>query len=297
MSHIDGPFDPTRMVPGRLEREAAKDLVNILPDFLHPPAGPGPELRRDEVEDRDAACLGPAGDPPVQAGIVDQHHRIRPLVAEIAIGHEDEADERHQVEQHVEEPHHREVDQREEQARTGLRHLRAAETDEPGVRNPLSEGTDQVGGVEIAAGLSGRDEDSHEVTSLPCAWTAVRSIPDTTESLSERARTEKANHSESPHSKPDPRQSSIRLPDPIARPIHDDLKPPRFPLSKAPVIPNDTFMPIAPFSPGYRVTIFDPGEKKTVEVRSCVLCGLADKRINRGDSLPEVARSCPYLVD
>ena len=114
------PRNPARVIPGRLEGKAAQDLIDVLANLLHAPAGPGPDLGRNEVEDRDAPRLGAAGDPPVQTRIVDQHDGVRPLVAKIAIRHEDQADERHQVEKHVQEPHHREVDQRVEQARAGL---------------------------------------------------------------------------------------------------------------------------------------------------------------------------------
>ena len=69
-----------------LERQAAQHVVAQPPHLLRPPRGPGPDLRRRIVEDRNAVDLGPPGDPPIEAGIVDQHDAVGPLVAEIAVG-------------------------------------------------------------------------------------------------------------------------------------------------------------------------------------------------------------------
>ena len=65
----------------------------------------------------------------MQPGVIDENHRVRLLVAEVAIGAEDQADEREDIEKHVEKPHDRQVDQGIEQLRPGLAHLRAAEAD------------------------------------------------------------------------------------------------------------------------------------------------------------------------
>ena len=163
MADVDRILEPARVIPGRLERQAAQDEIDVLLDLLDPPAGPGPDLRRHEVEDRDAPRLGAAGDPPVQARVVDQHHGVGPFVAKIAIGLEDQPDERHEVQQDVQEPHHRQVDERIEQAGAGLLHVATAEADELGVGNELAERANQVGGVQVAARLTGGDEDSHGI--------------------------------------------------------------------------------------------------------------------------------------
>ena len=79
MTDINGVGNASRVIPRRLERKAAQDLIDVLANLLHAPASPCPDLRRNEVKDRNAPRLGSAGNPPVQAGIVDQHHRIRPF--------------------------------------------------------------------------------------------------------------------------------------------------------------------------------------------------------------------------
>ena len=55
-------------------------------DFFRSPGGPRPDLRRHVVENGNAVDLGPPGDPPIEAGIIDQDHGIGPLVAEVAVG-------------------------------------------------------------------------------------------------------------------------------------------------------------------------------------------------------------------
>ena len=112
--------------------------------------------------------MGAIGDPPVQTRVVDQDHRVRLLVTEIAIGPEDQTDERDDVEKHVEEPHDRQVDQRIDQLRPGRAHLRSAKADKFGLGEPRAEGFDQVGAMKVAARLAGRDEESHGRVSLPC---------------------------------------------------------------------------------------------------------------------------------
>ncbi len=120
MTDVNRVGNASRVIPGRLERKAAQDLIDVLAHLLHPPACPRPDLRRHEIEDRNTPRLGPAGNPPVQTRIVDQHHRVGPFFAKVAIGHEDQSNERHQVEQDVQKPHDREVDERVEQARRRL---------------------------------------------------------------------------------------------------------------------------------------------------------------------------------
>ena len=74
-------------VETRFPRTAAhKHVVDEAPHLLDPPTGPGPNLRRRVIEHRNAVPLGPPGDPPVEARIVDQHHGVGPMMAKVAIG-------------------------------------------------------------------------------------------------------------------------------------------------------------------------------------------------------------------
>ncbi len=64
--------------PSFFERQAAKHIVDKAPHFFDAVSRPGPNLRRGVIEDRDAVNLGPMGDPPIEARIIDQHDGIRP---------------------------------------------------------------------------------------------------------------------------------------------------------------------------------------------------------------------------
>ena len=53
--------------PRLFEGETAQHMVHQPPHLLHPPLGPGPDLRRRVVEHGNAVDLGPPGNPPVEA--------------------------------------------------------------------------------------------------------------------------------------------------------------------------------------------------------------------------------------
>ena len=115
MADVDRIRDAPRLVPRRLERQAAEHLVHVLLHLLRPATPPRPRAAAARSRTPGSPRLGPPGDPPVQPRIVDQDDRVGPVVAEIAVGLDDQADERDDVQQDVEEPHHRQVDQRIEQ--------------------------------------------------------------------------------------------------------------------------------------------------------------------------------------
>ncbi len=73
--------------------------------FFDPPAGPGPNLRRAVIQDRDAVGFGAAGDPPVEAGVVDEHDGVGAMVAEVAIGAAGEIEKLVNVQQDTKNPH------------------------------------------------------------------------------------------------------------------------------------------------------------------------------------------------
>ncbi len=79
-------LDAALLVPGFFKGEIAQDVIDKTAHFLDAPAGPAPELRGHEIEDRDLVKMGPPRQPPVEAGIVDEDHGIGALVAEKAVG-------------------------------------------------------------------------------------------------------------------------------------------------------------------------------------------------------------------
>src|SRR5262245_15701132 len=105
--------------------------------------------------------LGAAGDPPVEAGIVDQDDRVGPVVAKIAIGLGKKLEELDGIDKDASEPHHRQVGEAIKEARPGLGHVLAAEADALDARVKAPEFTNQVAAVNIAARLAGADENPH----------------------------------------------------------------------------------------------------------------------------------------
>ncbi len=62
-----------------LEGEDHDHVRDALADRAHPPAAPRPHLRRDVVDDGDAAPLQLAGEAQVELGVVDEHRHGRAL--------------------------------------------------------------------------------------------------------------------------------------------------------------------------------------------------------------------------
>ena len=170
VADVDGALDAPASIPIGLEGEATEQDIDVFLHLLRPPAGPGPELGRDEPDDGDAAALGPFREGEIEAGVVDQDEGVGPFVAEDAIGLVREGDELVEVHQDPAEPHHSQLHERIEELRARLFHPGAAEADEFGIRQASPEGLDEVGTVEVAAGLAGGEEESHWSGSHPCGW-------------------------------------------------------------------------------------------------------------------------------
>ena len=66
--------------------------------------------------------MGPAGEPPMKARVVNENDGIGSLIAEVSIRAEEQFDENVDVEEDAQEPHHRQTAERIEQASTGLLH-------------------------------------------------------------------------------------------------------------------------------------------------------------------------------
>ena len=144
--------------PGFFERQAAQHVVAQPSHFLGPPRCPGPDLRRRIVEDRDAVDLGPPGDPPIEARIVDQHDGIGPVVAEIAIGPAGQVPELVEVRQGPAEPHDGQFGQIGVELAADRRHPRTTVADGLEPRAALLQLANEVGGVQVAAGFTGAEE-------------------------------------------------------------------------------------------------------------------------------------------
>ena len=51
------PRNAAGVIPGGFEGKTAQDLINVLPNLTHTPAGPGPDLGWDEVKHGDRPRL------------------------------------------------------------------------------------------------------------------------------------------------------------------------------------------------------------------------------------------------
>src|SRR5712692_390663 len=73
-------LDPHTGTPIELLLEGQDDehTVDEAGDLPDPPLAPGPDLRADEVEDRDAGAARAARETEVEVGIVDQEDQIGP---------------------------------------------------------------------------------------------------------------------------------------------------------------------------------------------------------------------------
>ena len=144
--------------PRFFERQAAQHVVGQAAHFLGPPGCPGPNLRRSVVEDRDAVDLGPPGDPPIEAWIVDQHDGVGAVVAEIAICPACQVPELVQIGRRAAEPHHRQFGQIGVEPAADGRHPRASVADGLESRAARLQLGNEVGGVQIAARFAGTEE-------------------------------------------------------------------------------------------------------------------------------------------
>ena len=148
-------------IPVFLERQRAKHVIDPLAHLRDAPAQPGPQLRRHEVENRDAVEMGPSRHPPVEPGIVDQHDCVGALMAKRAIGLGDQGHELRQHGEDTRQTHHRELRQWEEMPAPRRGHLVAAEADALHIGLKLAQAADEIGAVDVAAGFADAEEDAH----------------------------------------------------------------------------------------------------------------------------------------
>ena len=121
-------------------------------------------MGREVIKHGNARRFGLAGNPPVEAGEIDEHDRIGPGFAKQPLGLADELEERPQEGNHLEDAHDGQVGQLAVQAAARLPHLRAAITAEHQVGTSTPQRTDQVGRMLVAARFADRKENVHRRT-------------------------------------------------------------------------------------------------------------------------------------
>lgn len=153
---------PRLRVPIRLERQNAQDVIDPTADAFHTFLFPGPDLRRDVVDDSHTGSFGVLGDEPVEAGVVDQDHGVGPLLLDVPLRLPSQFPEFPEQRNDDEDAHHREIRQSEMNLATGGSHRLATESDAADVGTSATQFMDQVRSVLIAARFTDGKENVHE---------------------------------------------------------------------------------------------------------------------------------------
>ena len=154
---LDG--HPRLLVQADLEREDGEDPGDVAGHRPQAPAAPGPDLRRHEIDDRDAEPARPAGQQQVEVGEVDQDQDARPRVAEPADEIAEDAVERREAADDLGAAHDGRALDAVEDLHAGRRHARPAHAGHGQLRLECRERAGERGAVKIAGGLSGDHQD------------------------------------------------------------------------------------------------------------------------------------------
>src|SRR5579871_642284 len=160
MPDIVGP-DTALPVPTLLERQGAQYLINPPPHLSNAPAGPAPELGWHEIRHRNAMKVGPPGQPPMESGVIYEHHRIGTVMGKEAVGLGKQAKKNMTVGEDARKPHHRQFGERVEEPASFGPHPFAAEADALNIRLQPAKGPNKIGPVKIAARFARTDENTH----------------------------------------------------------------------------------------------------------------------------------------
>jgi hypothetical protein len=121
--------------------------------------------------------MGPSGQPPVEAGIVNENHGIGPMVTEKAVGAREQVKENVGVGEDAEKPHDSQLTQRIQQPAAGRFHARAAEADTFQIRTALPHFPDEIRAVQVATRFAGAEKDTHGFrASQECPRLASRGV-------------------------------------------------------------------------------------------------------------------------
>src|SRR6266478_2594862 len=167
--------DAPALIPRLFKRQPAEYVINPSTHFLHAPAAPCPKLGRHKIENRNAVEVSAAGQPPMKPGVIDQDHRVRPLMSKIAIGSGKKLKEQGCAGKDPREPHHRQLTEWIKQPASRRCHFLPAKSDAVDFRTKVAKDPDQIGPVQVAAGLAGGDKDVHRHPCLVVQKSEVRS--------------------------------------------------------------------------------------------------------------------------
>ena len=144
---------------GRLEGEHGEDAVAVSPQLSGPALPPGPHLRRDVVEDAPSLATRAAGEPQVQARVVDRQKQPHVLRRKEAPDPALQSKEVRQTPQHLRPSHDRQLIQPGDPRYSGRVHLAAADPEQARAGQPRADLPCDRRAVVIPRGLAGGDED------------------------------------------------------------------------------------------------------------------------------------------
>ena len=146
-----------------LEGKDHQHLVDVLPHQFDAVLLPGPQLRADEVDHRNAQPVQLPGQPEVNLGKINEHGHAGPPIANGLLQPRILAPDTRQMANHFGQPHDRHVFRADDALDPGSGHALAAHAEEAGglagCGKLLLERVGQHRSVVLAAGLACRDED------------------------------------------------------------------------------------------------------------------------------------------
>ena len=150
-----------------LERKDDQHQIDVFFDFSDPARVPGPDLRRDEVDDPVAGPLGNPGQAQIEPWIVDQHNSIEPFLFE-PVRQDFEHPQRLPQLGETRNSYDIEPVDAFEQPYSGLFHLFAAKSEQFDVRHAFPQGGGELGAMLIAGCLAGHNQYAGQaVSSFP----------------------------------------------------------------------------------------------------------------------------------
>ena len=149
------------LVDRLLELEDDQHAIGDLPHRLHAPGTPGPQLRADVVDDRDAEASDRARQPEVEVGKVDRHEHVGAPFGGVAdeppihrVGLRQDARDLQQT-------RHRDAAEVADERRAGLLKAIAAEAGNGGGGFRAQDLGRQRAGVEVTGRLAAGDHHAH----------------------------------------------------------------------------------------------------------------------------------------
>ncbi len=157
----EGRIHSTLAIELLLKGKNHQGLVNVFAKKLDASLTPRPELRAHVVDDRDAALLHLARDPPVECGRVDHDRKI----GTAAVGFGDQVMERcvnlGKMAKDLGDADDREVFGVDDRVTSGGAHALTAHAEEFKRRVLTAQRLDQLRAIHFSRSLAGGDEDAH----------------------------------------------------------------------------------------------------------------------------------------